>query len=193
MMRKDRKLLVFTAPSGSGKTTVVRHLIDTLDKLAFSVSATTRSRRPHEQHGKDYYYLSNETFHLWIEEDAFVEWEEVYENQLYGTPKFEIERLRALGKHVIFDIDVKGAMSIKRQYPEETIVVFVKVPTLEQLIERLKSRKTESEQSLQKRIQRVNSELKYEHLCDVVLINDNLEDTLAKAREMVAEWIDETA
>lgn len=183
----DRKLIVFTAPSGSGKTTVVHHLLNVFDDLAFSVSGTTRMRRTHEKHGKDYYFLSNETFKMWVAEEAFVEWEEVYPDQLYGTLKFEIERLWALGKHVIFDIDVKGAVSIKEIYPDDTLVVFVKVPTLEMLIERLKSRGTESEESLQKRIVRIKEELKYESKFDVVLLNDIREDALLRAEGIVSD------
>lgn len=193
MSNPPHKLLVFTAPSGSGKTTVVRHLVEHFDTLAFSVSATTRPRRPHEQHGKDYYFLSGGTFHLWRTDDVFAEWEEVYENQFYGTPMFEIERLWAQGKHVIFDIDVKGATSLKQRFPEETIVVFVKVPDMDLLIERLRRRKTESEQSLQKRIERIRSELEYEKTFDHVLINDRLEDTLRNARTMTEGFIGETA
>jgi guanylate kinase len=182
------KLIVFTAPSGSGKTTIVRHLLSVFNDLAFSVSGTTRPRRSHEKHGKDYYFLSKETFHMWVAEHAFVEWEEVYPDQLYGTLKFEIERLWALRKHVIFDIDVKGAVSIKEQYPDDTLVVFVKVPTLELLIERLKSRGTESEESLQKRIVRIREELEYESRFDVVLINDDLQSTFRRAEKMISDF-----
>lgn len=182
----QQKLIVFTAPSGSGKTTVVRHLIKVFEPiLAFSVSATTRQRRAHEQHGRDYYFLSGETFQMWVRDDCFVEYEEVYPGQLYGTLKFEIDRLRALGKHVIFDIDVKGAMSIKAQYPDDTLVVFVKVPTLDMLIDRLRNRGTESEESLQKRIVRIREELTYESRCDQVLINDVLDTTLRNAETIV--------
>ncbi|HLF63317.1 MAG TPA: guanylate kinase [Saprospiraceae bacterium] len=188
----NRKLIVFTAPSGSGKTTVVRYLLSVFDDLAFSVSGTTRARRPHERHGRDYYFLSKETFKMWVAEDAFVEWEEVYPDQLYGTLKFEIERLWALGKHVIFDIDVKGAVSIKSTYPESTLVVFVKVPTLEMLIERLKSRGTESGETLQKRILRIREELTYESRFDVVLINNELEDTLRRAEKIVSDFTGST-
>jgi len=187
-----RKLIVFTAPSGSGKTTVVHHLLSVFDDLAFSVSATTRARRPHEKQGRDYYFLSKKTFGMWIADDAFVEWEEVYPDQMYGTLKFEIQRLWALGKHVIFDIDVKGAVSIKEQFPDETLVVFVKVPTLEMLIERLKSRGTESEESLQKRIVRIREELTYEDKFDVVLINDTLEETFERAEKMVSDFTGST-
>ena len=189
----DRKLIIFTAPSGSGKTTVVRHLLESYKALAFSISATTRAKRSHEKHGLDYYFLSQETFRMWIDEEAFVEWEEVYENQLYGTLRFEVERLWALGKHVIFDIDVKGAMNIIKQFPDQSLAIFIKVPTLEMLIERLRKRKTESEQSLQKRIQRIKEELSYEHVFDRVLINDKLDVTLQEARDIIEEFTGETA
>jgi guanylate kinase len=184
-----QKLIVFTAPSGSGKTTVVRHLLDRFGQLAFSVSATTRARRPHERHGHSYYFLSTETFQQWIDDDVFVEWEEVYHDQKYGTPAFEIERLWDFGKHVIFDIDVKGAVNIKKRYPGNTIVVFVKVPTIEMLIERLKARGTETEESLRKRIDRIRNELTYEQRFDVVLINDELEHTLAEAERIVSSLL----
>jgi guanylate kinase len=185
----EKKMIVFTAPSGSGKTTVVRHLLKIIDILAFSVSATTRARRPHERHGRDYYFLSPQTFKNWMSDDVFVEWEEVYEDQYYGTLKFEIERLWDLGKQVIFDIDVKGAVNLKKLYPEHTTVVFIKVPTMEMLIERLKARKTESEASLNKRIKRIKKELTYEDKFDHVLINDVLEVTLSEAEVIVNELL----
>lgn len=184
----SHKLIVFTAPSGSGKTTVVRHLLSVFDDLAFSVSATTRARRAHEKHGKDYYFLSDKTFRMWVEEDAFVEWEEVYPGQLYGTLKSEIERLWGAGKHVIFDIDVKGALNIKAKYPDDTLVVFVKVPSLDLLIERLKSRGTENTESLQKRIIRIQEELTYESKCDIVLLNDDLHSTFQRAEKIVCDF-----
>lgn len=186
---KENKLLVFTAPSGSGKTTVVRHLLKTFDELAFSVSATTRDRRDHERHGHDYFFLSVETFQKWMKDSAFVEWEEVYDDQYYGTLKFEIERLWELGKKVVLDIDVKGAVSIQNIFPEQTKVVFIKVPTLEILIERLKARKTETDASLRKRIQRVKKELAFETKFDEILINDVLEETLSKAENIVKKYL----
>jgi guanylate kinase len=188
---KNHKLIVFTAPSGSGKTTIVRHLISRFEGLAFSVSATNRKKRKHENHGKDYYFLSTETFQMWIDEDAFVEWEEVYEEQYYGTVKFEIERLWALGKHVIFDIDVRGASNIKKLFPVETTVVFIKVPSMSVLIERLKERKTESDESLKRRIGRIKEELTYESLFDRVLINDQLDQTKSQAENIITELIGE--
>jgi guanylate kinase len=185
----DNKLIVVTAPSGSGKTTVVRHLLDKHPELAFSVSATTRSKRPNEKFGVHYYYLSVDTFKLWTREDAFVEWEEVYQDQFYGTPRFEIERLWGQGKHVVFDIDVKGAMNIKRQYGEKAVVIFIKAPSMDVIVNRLTNRATESEQSLQKRILRIGEEMKYADRADYVLVNDDLETAFKDADRILAEII----
>lgn len=183
------KLIILTAPSGAGKTTIARHLLTTFDNLAFSVSATTRARRAHEVDRKDYYFISPKEFRHLIAEGAFVEWEEVYENQFYGTLKTEIKRLWAAGKHVVFDVDVKGAMNLKKQYPEQTLAIFVKPPSSEILFQRLRQRNTESEESLQKRIAKATEELKYENYFDIVLVNDNLEDALEKATTIVRNFI----
>jgi len=185
----QKKLIVVTAPSGSGKTTIVRHLLARYDFLAFSVSAATRAKRPHEKHGLDYYFVSGETFRKWIDEEAFVEWQEVYKDQYYGTPRFEIERLRALGRHVIFDIDVKGATNIKREYQDQAVVIFVKAPSMDSIITRLKSRDTETEQSLQKRIEKIQMEMAFADTFDYVLVNDNLEEALAKAEKIIEQEI----
>jgi guanylate kinase len=181
----QKKLIVITAPSGSGKTTIVRHLLDKYDSLAFSVSATTRPKRTYEKHGVDYYFVSGETFRKWIHEDAFVEWQEVYANQYYGTPRFEIERLQALGKHVIFDIDVKGAANLKREYKDKVVVIFVKAPSMEAIIDRLNARETETEQSLQKRIEKIDRELEFADKFDYVLINDKLDEAVQKAEKII--------
>ena len=183
------KLLVFTAPSGSGKTTVVRHILSTFPNTGFSVSATTRTKRPHEVHGKDYYYLSVETFKLWISHDAFAEWEEVYSGQFYGSLKSEIERLTALGRHVVFDVDVKGAMSIKHLYPEETLTVFIKVPSMEELEKRLRLRGNDTEESLTRRLTKARIELTFQSQFDVVLVNDVLEQTLKEAEDIVQKFL----
>lgn len=183
------KLIILTAPSGAGKTTIAKHLLKTFDSLAFSVSATTRTRRPHETDGKDYYFISVKKFKQLISADAFVEWEEVYTDQYYGTLKSEIQRLWAQEKHIVFDIDVEGALNIKRQYPKETLVIFVKPPSREVLLERLRERSTEDEDSLRKRIAKATKELTYENKCDVILVNDLLEDALKKAEAIVLEFI----
>lgn len=187
--QEQKKLIVVTAPSGSGKTTIVRHLLAKYDSLAFSVSAATRAKRAHEKHGLDYYFVSDETFRKWIDEEAFVEWQEVYANQFYGTPRFEIERLRGLGRNVIFDIDVVGATNIKRVYQDQAVVIFVKAPSMEAIIRRLKARETETEQSLQKRIQKIERELKFADTFDYVLVNDNLEEALRNAEQIIEEII----
>jgi len=188
-MRSQGKLIVLTAPSGSGKTTIVRHILNTFPETGFSVSATTRKRRSHELHGIDYYYLSVETFKLWIENDAFGEWEEVYPGQFYGTLRSEISRLHQMGKHVVFDVDVKGAMSIQRNYPVDTLTIFVKVPSMEILEQRLRARGTESEENIQSRLTKATEELTYESHFDVVLINDVLEDTLQQAENIVRNFL----
>ena len=183
------KLIIFTAPSGAGKTTIVRHLLKKYDELAFSVSATTRKMRPHEIDQKDYYFLSQEEFRQKIAEKAFAEWEEVYENQYYGTLISEISRLWKAGKHIIFDIEVKGALNIKKAFPEHSLAVFVKPPSPEVLFDRLRKRRTEDEKSLQLRIERATLELSYENKFDKVLVNNILEDTLAEAEQIVEEFI----
>ncbi len=184
-----RKLIIFTAPSGAGKTTIVRHLLSKYDELAFSVSAATRSKRPHEVHGKDYYFLSLEEWYKKTEEGDFLEWEEVYQDQYYGTLKSEIQRLRNLGKGVVFDIDVKGAMNIKENYGDEAVTIFVKPPSPAVLFERLRGRQTETEDSLRKRIARATEELTYESKCDLVLLNDDLAIALQNAEEIIEKLL----
>ena len=183
------KLIIVTAPSGAGKTTIVRHLLKTFDELAFSVSATNRDQRPHEEHGRDYYFISTREFKNKIRDGAFVEWEEVYGNQYYGTLKSEVERLWAAGKHIVFDIDVKGATNIKKVFPDQSLAIFIKPPSPEVLFERLRNRKTESEKSLQKRIARATHELTYENNFDIILVNDILEEALAQAEDIVTNFI----
>lgn len=183
------KLIIVTAPSGAGKTTIVHHLLNTFDQLAFSVSATNREKRAHETHGVDYYFLSTAEFRKLITEGAFLEYEEVYDNQYYGTLKREIERLWSLGKCIIFDVDVKGARNIQNAYPNESLSVFVKPPSKEILMERLKNRKTETPESLRKRIARATEELTYEDKFDTVLVNDKLEVALREAKKIVESFI----
>lgn len=183
------KLIVVTAPSGAGKTTIVRHLLQTFDSLAFSVSATTRSKRAHEQEGRDYYYIKVEEFKALIAGDAFVEWEEVYPNQFYGTLKSELERLWGQGKHIVFDVDVQGALDLKKAYPDRTLTIFVKPPSKKVLFERLRNRRTESEESLQKRMARAAHELTFAKSFDISLLNDQLDNALARAERIVQKWL----
>ena len=148
----EGKIIIFTAPSGSGKTTIVRHLLKKYDFLGFSVSATSRPKREKEIDGKDYYFLSQEKFRQKVKEDAFVEWEEVYPGKFYATLKLEIERLWAKGKHVVFDIEVKGATNIKKLFPDNSLAIFVRPPSIAELRKRLLGRKTESDEMLLKRL-----------------------------------------
>ena len=187
-MTSPGKLIVFTAPSGSGKTTIVRHIISSFPNMAFSVSATTRQKRAHEVHSRDYYYLSIETFKSWIEMDAFAEWEEVYTNQFYGTLKSEICRLIECGKHVVFDVDVKGALNIKKIYPE-ALAVFIRVPSLQLLEDRLIARADEDASSVRKRLAKAADELTFEKEFDAVLVNDDLNVTLKEAEHIVQNFL----
>jgi len=187
-LKIEGKMFIFTAPSGAGKTTIVRHLLKQYDFLDFSVSATTREKRAHEVDGKDYYFLSKEEFEKRVKADEFVEWEEVYEDR-YGTLKTEVERVWASNKHVVFDIEVKGATNIKELYGDRCKAIFVKPPSLEILIERLKNRKTESASSLKKRIARVKREMTYQNSFDEVLVNDLLDVTLKEAEFFVETFL----
>ncbi len=183
------KLIIFTAPSGAGKTTIVKHLLKVRNDLAFSISACTRTQRYGEVNGMDYYFLSVSEFKKRVADGDFVEWEEVYENQFYGTLKPEVERLLNLGKNVIFDIDVRGAVNIKKHYQDHALTIFVAPPSPEVLFERLKKRKTEDEESLKKRIARAREELTYERKFDVTLINNDLETALKEAEHIVETFI----
>ncbi len=184
------KLIVFSAPSGSGKTTIVRHLlgIDYLN-LEFSISATSREKRGEEIHGKDYYYLSTKEFKSHIKNDDFLEWEEVYRDNFYGTLKTEVERIWALGKHVIFDIDVAGGLRIKKKFPEETLAVFVKPPSVDELKIRLKKRKTESEDKINMRIAKASIELATAPQFDKIIKNYDLAVALEEAETLVADFV----
>ncbi len=170
----EGKLIVLTAPSGGGKTTIKRHLLETYDDLGFSVSVTTRDKRPNESDGVDYYFKTSEEFYALRDADAFVEWEEVYEGLYYGTLKSEVDRLWRSKKHIIFDIDVKGAMDIKKLYADQCLAIFIRPPSIQVIVERLKARGTETEESLAKRIKRIEHEMSYESKFDTILVNDLL-------------------
>ena len=184
------KLIVFSAPSGSGKTTLVRHLIAQEDlNLDFSISATSRKIRGKEINGKDYHFISLEDFKKHIDEDDFVEWEEVYRNNFYGTLKSEIDRIWANGKHVIFDIDVVGGLRIKEKFAEQTLAVFVQPPSIEEMELRLRNRKTDSEEKILERVQKAKKELKFSSRFDIVLENDDLEKAKQKAYQLVKNFV----
>jgi guanylate kinase len=187
---KKGKLLVFSAPSGSGKTTIVRHLLSKEDlNLEFSISAATREARGEEINGKDYYFMSIEEFKKHIKADDFVEWEEVYRDNFYGTLKTEIERIWANGKNVIFDIDVAGGLRIKKKFPEETLAVFVKPPSIDELKIRLKKRSTESEDKINMRIAKASVELATAPQFDKIIKNYDLDIAKEEAYELVKEFL----
>mgnify|MGYP000200451516 CR=1 FL=1 len=184
------KLIVFSAPSGSGKTTIVRHLLGVEDlNLEFSISATSRASRGNEEHGKDYYFLSAQEFKNKIKNDEFLEWEEVYRDNFYGTLKTEVERIWAKGKNVIFDIDVSGGLRIKRKFPKETLAIFVKPPSVDELKIRLKKRKTESEDKINMRVAKASAELATAPLFDTIVVNDTLEHALEEAQQKIRTFI----
>ncbi|AOZ99256.1 guanylate kinase [Flavobacterium commune] len=184
------KLIVFSAPSGSGKTTIVRHLLKQEDlNLEFSISAATREARGEEVNGKDYYFISLDEFKKHIKNEDFVEWEEVYRDNFYGTLKSEVERIWALGKNVIFDIDVAGGLRIKHKFPKETLAVFVKPPSVDELKRRLKERSTESEEKISMRIAKAHVELATAPQFDVVIKNYDLEVALEEATQLVKEFV----
>ncbi len=184
------KLLVFSAPSGSGKTTIVRHLLAQPDlNLEFSISCTTRAPRGEEVDGKDYYFISWDEFKKHIKAEDFVEWEEVYTDNFYGTLKTEVERIWALGKHVIFDIDVAGGLRIKNKYPNETLAVFVKPPSVDELKRRLKQRSTESEDKINMRIAKASVELATAPQFDTIIKNYDLEVAKEDAYQLVKDFI----
>lgn len=179
------KAIIFCAPSGSGKTTIVKHLLQNNPDLGFSISASTRDRRGRtEQNGKDYYFLSPEEFKSKIDNNEFIEWEEVYAGNFYGTLKSEIDRLWAEGKNVIFDVDVKGGLSLKKYFGDNALAIFVKVPSIEVLKERLKDRGTETEESLSRRLFKAKFEMSFQDQFDVVLVNENLDKSLKEAQAL---------
>ena len=184
------KIIIFSAPSGAGKTTIVKHLLQVNPSLAFSISACTRDKRGRtEENGKDYYFITAEEFKQKIAEDEFVEWEEVYEGAFYGTLKSEIERIWKSGKHVILDVDVKGGLSIKHFYKERALAVFVKPPSIEELAKRLQARNTDSASSISSRVFKAEFEMKFEDQFDKVIVNDNLGDACVKAEKLVNEFL----
>ena len=182
-------MIIFSAPSGSGKTTIVRHLLAKFANLGFSISACTRTRRGHEQPGVDYHFLTVQDFQEHLESQSFVEWEEVYPGMYYGTLKSEIERLWNQQKHVLFDVDVKGGISLKNHYGSRALSVFIKVPSMDLLEQRLRRRGTESEEKIRQRLAKATLELAFEPEFDVTLVNDDLAQTLRQAEQLVEDFL----
>ena len=184
------KLIVFSAPSGSGKTTIVRHLLNQEKfQLEFSISATSREARGKEKDGEDYYFISAKEFKNKIKLDEFLEWEEVYIDNFYGTLKTEVERIWAKGKHVIFDIDVAGGLRIKKKFPERTLAVFVKPPDINELIIRLKQRGEESPEKIAMRVAKAPTEMATAPQFDTIILNDDLKTALDAAENLVKDFI----
>ncbi len=186
------KLIIFSAPSGAGKTTVVKHLLSKNLNLEFSVSATSRQPRPGETNGKDYYFLSESQFRSKIKKGEFLEWEEVYKGILYGTLKSEVERIRDNGKNVVFDVDVVGGLNIKRYYGSDALAIFIKPPSIEVLRQRLEKRSTESAEKIQMRVSKAEKELAFAKEFDVTIVNDDLPVALQKAEQTLSTFLSHT-
>jgi guanylate kinase len=182
-------LIIITAPSGAGKTSITRYLLQHFSQLAFSVSAATRAQRPDEVNGVDYYFMTLEEFQHKIQNQEFVEWEMVYEGRYYGTLKSELHRLRAMNKIPILDIDVKGAIHVQEQYPEQSLSIFVQPPSISELKRRLEYRATESAEALQDRLNKAAYEISFRHHFNKIIINDNLQKACEEARHVISDFL----
>lgn len=185
------KCIIFSAPSGAGKTTIVKRLLAEKLDLEFSISAATREKRADEVNGKDYYFLSTEDFKRRIEKEDFIEWEEVYKDQFYGTLKEEIDRIWESGKHVIFDVDVVGGLNLKKYFGDNALSIFVMPPSIQALEERLNNRATESQEKINKRMAKAKSELITADQFDYVILNDELEKAVQAAHFVVKKFIEQ--
>ncbi len=185
----DKKVIIFSAPSGAGKSTIVGHLLNKYPFLEFSVSATSRQPRGQEQHGREYYFFTVEEFRKMIEKGEFVEYEEVYPGSFYGTLRSEVERIWAKGHVILFDIDVKGGVNLKKLFGDEALSVFIKPPSVEELRHRLEGRGTDSPEAIEKRVAKAAEELEYEKYFDYVLVNDTLSDSLSEAEALIEKNI----
>lgn len=183
------KLVIVAGPSGSGKTTIVRHLLSVFPRLAFSISATSRHKRETERDGEDYYFLTKEQFREKINSGDFIEWEEVYPGSFYGTLRSEVQRLWNSGRHVIFDIDVKGALNLKSQFSDNSVTIFILPPSVEALEQRLRERNTESEARLEQRVGKALEELSYADKFEKIVHNIELGSALADAEEIVSDFL----
>jgi guanylate kinase len=182
-------MIIFSAPSGSGKTTIVRHLLQRFPVLEFSISATSRAPRGHEQHAKDYFFLTAEDFALRVQHDEFAEWEEVYPGLCYGTLKAEMARIWNKGHVILFDIDVQGGLNLKKAYGEHALAVFVRPPSLDALRQRLAHRATDSPETIQRRLDKAAHELSFAPGFDIELVNDDLETAKRQAEQLVTTFL----
>lgn len=182
-------MIIFSAPSGAGKTTIVKHLLSKFPQFEFSISATSRKMREGEQHGKDYFFLSADDFKQRIANSEFVEWEEVYTDNFYGTLKSELDRIWTKGNVVIFDVDVKGGVNLKKMFPDNSLSLFVMPPSVEELRNRLVGRGTDSTEAIERRVAKAEEELSFSDKFDVVVVNDNLEEAKTKAEEVIASFL----
>ncbi len=189
MNSSAHKMIVVSAPSGAGKTTIVKHLLKTFPQLGFSVSATSRKLREGEINGREYYFVSANEFRLMIQEGMLLEWQEVYPGSFYGTQVSEVERIASNGQFPIFDVDVVGGLKIKKMFSEKALAIFIRPPSYEILESRLRSRASDSEESLQKRLEKVRWELSFEKDFDIVVVNDRLEDTFMQAVTVVKDFL----
>lgn len=187
-MESGKKIIIITAPSGAGKTSITRYLLKRFPSLTFSISAATREKRYYETDGVDYYFLSAETFQEKIRNNEFLEWEMVYEGKYYGTLKSEIDRIWSLNKVPLLDIDVKGAIHVQQQYPSESLSLFIDPPSVEELKRRLEARGTETPETLQARVNKASYEISFKHHFNKVIINDNLERACAEAEKLIQDF-----
>lgn len=188
MQKSDGKIIIFSAPSGSGKSTIVNHLLGKFPQLQFSISATSRSPRGDEQHGKEYYFLTNEEFARRAAADEFVEWEEVYAGTSYGTLRSEVQRIWGAGGVIVFDVDVRGGVNLKRIFGDSALAIFIEPPSIEALRQRLIGRATDTPEAIERRIGKAAEELKFAPEFDVVIVNDVLSEALSKAEKLVNEF-----
>ncbi len=185
----EGKVIIFSAPSGAGKTTIVKHILSLFPEMEFSVSACSREKRPNETDGKDYFFISAEEFRKKIDNGEFVEWEEVYESCYYGTLRSELGRIWKSGHIVVFDVDVKGGINLKRIFGDKAMSVFISPPDLETLEQRLRNRSTDSEESLNKRLNKASWEMQFSNSFDKIILNKELPDTFKEAEEIIKKWI----
>ena len=185
------KVIIVSAPSGAGKTSIVRHLLQAVPKLQFSISATTRAKRDYETDGKDYYFITSDEFKKRPDNDEFLEWQEVYENQYYGSLKSEVERIWQNGQTVIFDVDVLGGLNIKKFFGGQALAIFIEPPSIEELANRLRNRGTESPESFQKRLDKAEYELSFSPQFDKIILNDVLEQAQQETIQLVKDFLNE--